>query len=71
MPARSPDLAGSTRFSVGSGDPTGTELVIRANAKLEEKVELAKRLTGIKEDMAEPEKKKWRTRFLCPPGPLT
>jgi hypothetical protein len=33
-------------------------LVIRANVKLEEKIEIAKKLAGIKEDIPEPEKKK-------------
>jgi len=42
----------------GGGSADGAKLVIRANAKLEEKVELAKRLAGIKEDVAEPEKGK-------------
>jgi 4-hydroxybutyryl-CoA dehydratase/vinylacetyl-CoA-Delta-isomerase len=42
----------------GGGSPDGAKLVIRANTKWEEKVELAKRLAGIEEDMPEPEKKK-------------
>ncbi len=42
----------------GGGSADGAKLVIRANAKLEEKVELAKRLAGIEEDLSEPEKKK-------------
>jgi 4-hydroxybutyryl-CoA dehydratase/vinylacetyl-CoA-Delta-isomerase len=42
----------------GGGSPDGAKLVIRANTKWEEKVELAKRLAGIEEDIPEPEKKK-------------
>jgi 4-hydroxybutyryl-CoA dehydratase/vinylacetyl-CoA-Delta-isomerase len=42
----------------GGGSPDGAKLVIRANVKLEEKVELAKNLAGIKEDLPDPEKKK-------------
>ncbi len=42
----------------GGGSPDGAKLVIRANVKLEEKVEIAKNLAGIKEDIPEPEKKK-------------
>jgi 4-hydroxybutyryl-CoA dehydratase/vinylacetyl-CoA-Delta-isomerase len=41
----------------GGGSPDGAKLVIRANANLEEKVNIAKRLAGIEEDIAEPEKK--------------
>jgi 4-hydroxybutyryl-CoA dehydratase/vinylacetyl-CoA-Delta-isomerase len=42
----------------GGGSPDGAKLVIRANVKLEEKIEIAKKLAGIKEDIPEPEKKK-------------
>jgi len=42
----------------GGGSPDGAKLVIRANAELEKKVEIAKRLAGIEEDIKEPEKKK-------------
>jgi 4-hydroxybutyryl-CoA dehydratase/vinylacetyl-CoA-Delta-isomerase len=42
----------------GGGSPDGAKLVIRANTKWEEKVELAKKLAGIEEDIPEPEKKK-------------
>ena len=42
----------------GGGSPDGAKLLIRANANLEEKVQIAKRLAGIKEDIPEPEKKK-------------
>ena len=42
----------------GGGSPNGAKLVIRANAKLEEKAELARRLAGIEEEIPEPEKKK-------------
>jgi 4-hydroxybutyryl-CoA dehydratase / vinylacetyl-CoA-Delta-isomerase len=42
----------------GGGSPDGAKLVIRANTKWEDKVELAKKLAGIEEDMPEPEKKK-------------
>jgi 4-hydroxybutyryl-CoA dehydratase/vinylacetyl-CoA-Delta-isomerase len=42
----------------GGGSPDGAKLIIRAYADLEKKVEIAKRLAGIKEDIAEPEKKK-------------
>jgi len=42
----------------GGGSPDGAKLIIRANTKWEEKVELAKRLAGIEEDIPEPEKKK-------------
>ena len=42
----------------GGGSPDGAKLVIRANVKLEEKVEIAKNLAGIKEDLPDPEKKK-------------
>ena len=41
----------------GGGSPDGAKLIIRANTKWEEKVELAKRLAGIEEDIPEPEKK--------------
>jgi 4-hydroxybutyryl-CoA dehydratase/vinylacetyl-CoA-Delta-isomerase len=42
----------------GGGSPDGAKLVIRASAKLEEKVNIAKRLAGIEEDIPEPVKKK-------------
>jgi 4-hydroxybutyryl-CoA dehydratase/vinylacetyl-CoA-Delta-isomerase len=42
----------------GGGSPDGAKLVIRANAKLEDKAELARKLAGIKEEVPEPEKKK-------------
>lgn len=42
----------------GGGSPDGAKLVIKANTKWEEKVELAKKLAGIVEDIPEPEKKK-------------
>jgi 4-hydroxybutyryl-CoA dehydratase/vinylacetyl-CoA-Delta-isomerase len=42
----------------GGGSPDGAKLVIRANTKWEEKVELAKKLAGIEENIPEPEKKK-------------
>jgi 4-hydroxybutyryl-CoA dehydratase/vinylacetyl-CoA-Delta-isomerase len=42
----------------GGGSPDGAKLIIRAYADLEKKVEIAKRLAGIKEDIPEPEKKK-------------
>jgi 4-hydroxybutyryl-CoA dehydratase/vinylacetyl-CoA-Delta-isomerase len=42
----------------GGGSPDGAKLVIRANTNLEEKVELAKKLAGITEDLPEPVKKK-------------
>ncbi|MGB8657812.1 MAG: 4-hydroxyphenylacetate 3-hydroxylase N-terminal domain-containing protein [Candidatus Zixiibacteriota bacterium] len=42
----------------GGGSPDGAKLVIRANTKWEEKVELARRLAGIEEEIPEPEKKK-------------
>jgi len=42
----------------GGGSPDGAKLIIRANTKWEEKVELAKRLAGIEEGIPEPEKKK-------------
>jgi 4-hydroxybutyryl-CoA dehydratase/vinylacetyl-CoA-Delta-isomerase len=42
----------------GGGSPDGAKLVIRANAKLEEKAELARKLAGIQEEIPEPEKKK-------------
>jgi len=42
----------------GGGSPDGARLVIKANTKWEEKVELAKKLAGIEEDIPEPEKKK-------------
>jgi 4-hydroxybutyryl-CoA dehydratase/vinylacetyl-CoA-Delta-isomerase len=42
----------------GGGSPDGARLVIRANANLEEKVEFARKLAGIKEPIPEPEIKK-------------
>ncbi|MFH1335759.1 MAG: 4-hydroxyphenylacetate 3-hydroxylase N-terminal domain-containing protein [Candidatus Zixiibacteriota bacterium] len=42
----------------GGGSPDGAKLIIRANTNWEEKVELAKKLAGIEEDIPEPEKKK-------------
>ena len=42
----------------GGGSPDGAKLIIRANADLEKKVQMAKRLAGIEEDIPEPEKKK-------------
>ncbi|MEW6050781.1 MAG: 4-hydroxyphenylacetate 3-hydroxylase N-terminal domain-containing protein [Candidatus Zixiibacteriota bacterium] len=38
----------------GGGSPDGAKLVIRANAKLEDKVAIARRLAGITEEIAEP-----------------
>jgi 4-hydroxybutyryl-CoA dehydratase/vinylacetyl-CoA-Delta-isomerase len=42
----------------GGGSPDGAKLVIRAQAKLNDKAELARKLAGIKEEIPEPEKKK-------------
>ena len=42
----------------GGGSPDGAKLVINATGKLEEKVEIARRLAGITEDIPEPGKKK-------------
>lgn len=42
----------------GGGSPDGARLVVRATAGLEEKVEVARRLAGISEDMPEPRKKR-------------
>jgi 4-hydroxybutyryl-CoA dehydratase/vinylacetyl-CoA-Delta-isomerase len=42
----------------GGGSPDGAKLVIRVNANLEEKVNIAKKLAGIEEDIPEPVKKK-------------
>ena len=42
----------------GGGSPDGAKLVIRANAKLDDKAELARKLAGIEEEIPEPEKKK-------------
>ena len=42
----------------GGGSPDGAKLVIRATAKLEEKVEIARRLAGITEEIPEPVVKK-------------
>ncbi len=41
----------------GGGSPDGAKLVIRATAKLEEKVEIARRLANIQEEIPEPAKK--------------
>lgn len=41
----------------GGGSPDGAKLMIRASENLEEKVQIAKRLAGIKEEIPEPEKK--------------
>lgn len=38
----------------GGGSPDGAKLVIRATAKLEDKVEIARRLAGIMEEIPEP-----------------
>lgn len=40
----------------GGGSPDGAKLVIRASANLERKVEIARRLAGIKESVPEPNK---------------
>jgi len=42
----------------GGGSPDGAKLVINATSKLEEKVEIARRLAGITEEIPEPGKKK-------------
>ena len=42
----------------GGGSPDGAKLIIRANADLEKKVQIAKRLAGIEEEIPDPEKKK-------------
>jgi 4-hydroxybutyryl-CoA dehydratase/vinylacetyl-CoA-Delta-isomerase len=42
----------------GGGSPDGAKLVIRVNAKLDDKAELARKLAGIEEEIPEPEKKK-------------
>jgi 4-hydroxybutyryl-CoA dehydratase/vinylacetyl-CoA-Delta-isomerase len=42
----------------GGGSPEGAKLMIRANARLERSVALAKRLAGIEEDIPEPNRKK-------------
>jgi 4-hydroxybutyryl-CoA dehydratase/vinylacetyl-CoA-Delta-isomerase len=42
----------------GGGSPDGAKLVIRVNAKLDEKAELARKLAGIEEEIPEPEKRK-------------
>jgi 4-hydroxybutyryl-CoA dehydratase / vinylacetyl-CoA-Delta-isomerase len=42
----------------GGGSPDGAKLVIRANENLEEKVEFARKLAGIVEQIPEPEVKK-------------
>ena len=38
----------------GGGSPDGAKLVIRATSKLEEKVEIARRLAGITEEIPDP-----------------
>lgn len=38
----------------GGGSPDGAKLVIRATAKLEEKIEIARKLAGITEEVTEP-----------------
>ncbi len=40
----------------GGGSPDGAKLIIRASGKLEEKVEIARKLAGIKEEIPEPGK---------------
>ncbi len=42
----------------GGGSPDGAKLVIKATANLEEKVEIARKLAGITEEIPEPEGKK-------------
>ncbi len=42
----------------GGGSPDGAKLVIRAQAKLDDKAELARQLAGIEEEVPEPEKNK-------------
>jgi 4-hydroxybutyryl-CoA dehydratase/vinylacetyl-CoA-Delta-isomerase len=42
----------------GGGSPDGAKLVIKATANLEEKVEIARVLAGITEEIPEPEGKK-------------
>lgn len=42
----------------GGGSPDGAKLIIRANADLEKKVQMAEKLAGIEEEIPEPEKKK-------------
>jgi 4-hydroxybutyryl-CoA dehydratase/vinylacetyl-CoA-Delta-isomerase len=42
----------------GGGSPDGAKLFIRLNEDLEQKVELARKLAGIKEEIPEPAKKK-------------
>jgi len=42
----------------GGGSPDGAKLFIRALGELEKKVDIAKRLAGINEDLKDPEKKK-------------
>ena len=41
----------------GGGSPDGAKLVIGATGKLEEKVEIARRLAGVTEEIPEPGKK--------------
>ena len=38
----------------GGGSPDGAKLVIRSVAKIDEKVEIARRLAGINEEIPEP-----------------
>jgi len=42
----------------GGGSPDGAKLFVRAKSDLDKKVELARRLAGIEEELPEPEKKK-------------
>jgi 4-hydroxybutyryl-CoA dehydratase/vinylacetyl-CoA-Delta-isomerase len=42
----------------GGGSPDGAKLIIRANTNIEEKIEIAKRLAGIKEELPDPQAKK-------------
>lgn len=42
----------------GGGSPDGARLFIRATADLEKKVEIARNLAGVKEDIAEPQRNK-------------
>ncbi|GAG14563.1 unnamed protein product, partial [marine sediment metagenome] len=42
----------------GGGSPDGAKLFIRAFANLESKVEVARRLAGISEEIPEPQKKR-------------
>jgi 4-hydroxybutyryl-CoA dehydratase/vinylacetyl-CoA-Delta-isomerase len=42
----------------GGGSPDGARLFIHAFSRMEDKVNMAQRLAGIKEDIPEPSKKK-------------